>query len=550
MGIGLLVPQRSPAQSITNRVSEHIRTRIEAASTNEGALMVADQPIYARDALARFYEQRGFQPAWSTDRGPTARGDSLLAAVEQADRHGLHPGDYHIRALRAMRAEARTHPPAGVEERARQWADLELLFTDAFLLYGSHLWAGRVDPETIDPGWKVNPQDTDLVQRLDRAVTSGVVKEALDPLAPPQPEYTVLKAALSRYRRIQQKGGWPAVPNGPTLHSGDEGARVEALRERLRATGDWAAVGAAHPARFDSTLDAAVRHFQARNGLDADGVVGSATLAALNVPVEERVNQLRINMERWRWLPRDLGRRHIIVNIAGFDLRVVEEGADVLRMRVVAGRPYRQTPVFSDQITYLVFNPYWHVPHSIAVNDKLPLIKKNPGYLTQQNMKVFKGWGADAQPIDPKTIDWTKVTASNFPYRLRQDPGPNNALGRVKFMLPNKYSVYLHDTPSRELFAQSERPFSSGCIRLEKPMELAEYLLADQPEWTPQHIRQVLGEKGERTVRLQQPIPVHLLYWTAWVEDEGTIHFRRDIYNRDAHLLHALDAPLPFASSR
>jgi murein L,D-transpeptidase YcbB/YkuD len=243
-------------------------------------------------------------------------------------------------------------------------------------------------------------------------------------------------------------------------------------------------------------------------------------------------------------LPQDLGARHIRVNIAGFELEVVENGSPVMQMRVIVGQQYRQTPVFSGDITYLVLSPYWHVPSSIAVKDKLPLLKKNPGALSQQGYEIFRGWGADAQAVDPTKVDWSTVSVGNFPYRLRQKPGPNNALGRVKFMFPNPHNVYLHDTPSRELFARSERGFSSGCIRVQQPMELTQYLLADQPEWTPERIQRVIDSRKETSVRLKQAVPVHLLYWTAWAEGDGTVHFRRDIYGRDARLQSALDAPL------
>jgi len=299
---------------------------------------------------------------------------------------------------------------------------------------------------------------------------------------------------------------------------------------------------------FSPDLEAAVKRFQARHGLDEDGIVGAATMRALNVSAAARVRQIRLNMERWRWLPQDLGARHLIVNIAGFALRLVDHEQEIMRMRVVAGQPYRQTPVFSDTISYLVLNPYWHVPHRIAVEDKLPLIKQNPDYLAQQHMTLLRGWGADAQVIDPATVDWSAVTADNFPYRLRQDPGPQNALGRVKFMFPNRHNVYLHDTPSRSLFTRAERSFSSGCIRLERPLALARYLLADQSAWTAARIQQVLDTNVERTVPLKQKVPVHLQYWTAWAERDGTVHFRRDVYERDASLARALSTPPPSAS--
>jgi murein L,D-transpeptidase YcbB/YkuD len=291
---------------------------------------------------------------------------------------------------------------------------------------------------------------------------------------------------------------------------------------------------------FDVVLEDAVKRFQRRHGLDDDGVVGRDTLAALNVSVEDRARQIELNLERWRWLPRDLGRRHILVNIAGFELAVVEDDQLALEMRVVVGRPYRRTPVFSAPMTYLVFSPYWHVPPSLALQDVVPAVLKDPDYLTKKNIKVFRGWGAETREIDPATIDWSSVNTRNFLFRFRQEPGVNNSLGAVKFMFPNPFNVYLHDTPSRELFQKAERTFSSGCIRIAKPLELAAYLLRGAPGWSAEGIEAAAQKGVEQTVRLPEPIPVHLLYWTSWIDPDGSLQFRNDVYGRDRLLDEAL----------
>ena len=264
----------------------------------------------------------------------------------------------------------------------------------------------------------------------------------------------------------------------------------------------------------------------------------------MNAPVEDRLRQIELNMERWRWLPQDLGRRHVIVNIAGFDVDVVDAGSVVMSMRAMVGRTYRRTPVFSGSMTYLVLAPFWHVPHSLAVRDQLPLIRRDRQHFSRLGIRVFQGWGADAAEIDPSSVDWSTVTARDFPYRLRQDPGPLNALGRVKFMFPNKFNVYLHDTPSRELFDRPQRDFSSGCIRVERPIELAEFLLAGT-DWSRERIEASIERRREQTIPLSEPVAVHILYWTAWVETDGTLHFRRDIYERDERLANALRAEAP-----
>ena len=273
--------------------------------------------------------------------------------------------------------------------------------------------------------------------------------------------------------------------------------------------------------------------------------MSAATRAELNVSVERRVEQLELNLERWRWLPQDLGRRHIIVNIAAFELEVVEDEAVVLAMRVVVGRPYHNTPVFSDTMRYIVLNPYWEVPRKIAVQEILPRIKRDPSYLAREKLRVFKGWGLEAREVDPATVNWSAITPANFPFRLRQDPGPLNALGRVKFVFPNKFNVYLHDTPSRQLFEKTQRDFSHGCIRIQKPIDLAVYLLRQDPRWNRDALLRALDKAVDRSVPLPEPIPIHLLYWTAWADGDGTIQFRPDIYGWDAPLLGAMRAPPP-----
>ena len=538
----VLVPAASAQPAPQDRapddeVRQHLRTRIEAQRRGLDALTVEGEMAQASAAVQAFYEDRQFAPVWVGPSGPTPAVDRLLTVLERADQDGLPPAAYHVDDLQALLNEIRA--ASGTD--AGRLADLELLSTDAFLLYGSHLLTGRVSPTELEPSWNVEGRRGDLVSVLREAARTGAVAEALQSLRPPQSEYAHLKTALQRYRRLAARGGWPAVPDGESLKLGAHGPRVDSLRRRLAKADDLTAERSAAPDSFGVALETAVVTFQERHGLEADGVVGPATRAALNVSADARAEQVAVNLERWRWLPQSLGRRHVLVNIAAFRLRVVEEGEDVLRMRAIIGRPYRQTPVFSGAISYLVLNPYWHVPHSIATKDKLPEIKKDPDYLARQQFEVLRGWGADAQPIDPSTIDWSRLSASNFPYRLRQQPGPLNALGQVKFMFPNRHSVYLHDTPTRGLFARAERSFSSGCVRVEKPIELAEYLLANQTQWAADRIQTALNTSAaERSVFLPEPVPVHLQYWTAWADADGTVHFRADVYQRDDAVYRAL----------
>lgn len=526
---------------------ERLRHRLESAAGPD-ELSAGDQPIHCGTTLRRFYLARLYEPAWATDQGVSSLADSLVAALRCADREGLQPTDYHLAAVMELLTGLRETPFLEQAHDPRPLVDLELLLTDAFLLYGSHCLSGRVDPETIDSEWFANRRQADLAQVLQEALVRNDVGGALRGLLPPQPAYGRLRQALKFYRDLADAGGWATIPTGPKLESGVRDVRIPTLRTRLQATGDLA--GGAQPADadsllFDASLAEAVLHYQQRHGLEADGVVGKSTLASMNVTAEQRSRQIAVNLERWRWLPQDLGRKHLLVNIANFRLDVMENGLSVLDMAVIVGRTYRRTPVFSADMTYLVFSPAWEVPAKLARLDILPQIQEDPAYLTRKGFRVLQGWGAAEQEIDPETVDWQRLSASDFPYRLRQRPGPENALGGVKFMFPNKFSIYMHDTSSPKLFAETVRTFSSGCIRIGRPVELARYILSDDAKWTEETIRPAMGAGVEKTVRVPSPLPVHLLYWTAWVDEDGTVRFLPDIYDRDQRVDAALLQPPP-----
>lgn len=537
--VGTPLPAQGPSEGALPQdpVQEAIRNRIDAPF----GLVAAGEALHATTALPMFYEARGFVPVWLNGTMPAPLARRLIQEIARSEEEGLRPADYHLEAIRRL-AGPLSRRTAG--DPTAVAADLELLLTDAFMVLGSHYLAGRVDPASVATQWVANRRNADMAAVLTSALVADEPAAALRGLLPPQPGYAWLRDGLARLRAIQASGDWPAIEPGATLRAGDTGPRVEALQARLIAGGDLAE-GADTAGVFGPATEAAARRAQERHGLEVDGAVGAATLTALNEPIEHRIRQLVLNMERWRWLPQELGERHILVNIANFELDVVERGREVMTMRAAVGRPFRKTPVFSDRISHLVLSPYWHVPFNLAVQDKLPEIKRQGvSWFARNNMKVFQGWGSSAREIDPATVDWNQLSASSFPYRLRQEPGPSNALGRVKFMFPNAFNVYLHDTPGREVFAQTERAFSSGCIRIEKPMELALYLIGDQG-WTQETLQRVVDARVERTVNLRTPVPVHLLYWTAWANDRGTISFRRDIYDRDSALAAAFDQRPP-----
>jgi murein L,D-transpeptidase YcbB/YkuD len=434
----------------------------------------------------------------------------------------------------------------GGHVRPEALADLEMLLTDAFLLCGSHLVHGQVNPETIKSEWFVKGRYEDLAAVLENGLTANDIPGALDSLRPAHPVYRGLKRSLSEYRALADAGGWPEVPPGPKLVKGDRDARVEAARKTLAATGDLiAGAGDLDPALYDEGLERSVKAFQIRHGLEPDGAIGVKTALTMNVPAAERLAQIRANLERWRWVNRDLGEKYILVNIAGFNVEVFEAGREVLAMPAIVGRAYRQTPEFSGRMTYIEVNPTWNVPPKLAREDILPKAKKDPAYLKKMGFRVLENWTDGAPEIDHEAVDWSQVEAASLTYRFRQDPGPHNSLGRIKFMFPNKFDVYLHDTPERGLFKRAARDFSSGCIRLEKPLELAEYILRDDPEWSRERLLAAIAAQETRVVSLREPLSVHLLYWTAWLAEDGRAQFRQDIYLRDAALYRALEEQGP-----
>jgi murein L,D-transpeptidase YcbB/YkuD len=358
-----------------------------------------------------------------------------------------------------------------------------------------------------------------------------------------------LERILDHFQEIAQEGGWPIVPAGPNMKRGYRGERVAILRTRLKKTGDLDFSHQSTSDLFGAELELAVRKFQQRHGIDVDGIVGRKTLAALNVPVEARVEQIRLNIERLRESRFDFGRRFILINSASYELAVVEDGQTIIKMRAVVGRPDRPTPVFSGKMTYLVVNPYWDVPSSIAEEDILPKIRMNPDYLLEHNIKVFEVSEGRMVEVDPQNTDWQSVKADSFHYRLRPEPGPLNALGRVKFMFPNTFGVYIHDTSARELFEEPKRNYSSGCIRIEDPVDLAEYLLRGESEWSREKILATIDSGERRVVKLPEPIAVHLLYLTAWVDEGGSVQFRDDIYGRDSELSEGQASKIPISNS-
>jgi len=514
-------------------------------------------------AVRSFYEKNGFKPVWVSGNKPTAQAQALIAAVRKAEAEGLSVAEYDLPNEGSVASAASWNPlKKGMGDA--EALDLDLRLSYAFVKYATHLASGRTDPKSVDAHWFVTPRSVDGAAVMKQALDSGNVEQTLRALAPQHPEYARLRDTLARYREIAARGGWPTLPEDVRIRPGARGPQVARLRARLAATGDLAGEPAPAPSPaagstpgapasppsgvFDASVRAALKHFEQRHGLNADGLLDRQTVRALNVPVEQRIEQLTLNMERWRWLPESLGDRHILVNVPAYQLDVYEKGQVVLPMRVVTGKKENPTPIFMDKMENVVFSPYWNVPPDIARKETIPAAMRDPGYLSRNNMDLVKG----GHVVSPWSVSWSAVAAGN--YTFRQRPGEKNALGHVKFLFPNQFDVYLHDTPADSLFARTDRSFSHGCVRVEKPEELAQYVLRAQSEWTPERIQAAMHSGTEKWVTLKEPLPVYILYMTASVDPDGTVQFREDIYGHDEKqqkLLPLLSpAPTPVAPVR
>ena len=488
-----------------------------------------------RDAVRGFYTRLDQTLAWSGRSGPSKTADAALNLLASAQQHGLSPADYQVEELRGERQIVERAPAS---ERRKRIAVFDIRLTAALLRFGRDVAIGRVAPRVIDRSARS--------QRVEPAVAALLAEHRRDLAAwvaaiePRHDEYTGLKHGLAALRGAAAKGGWPVVPTG-SYKPGASHAGVATLRQRLAASGELTSAER-NSRRYDDALAKAVRVFQEHHGLAPTGVVDVRTRAALNVPLDDRIRQVEINLDRWRWLPDDLGERHFRVNIPYFHLEAYERGELALDIRAVVGKKGNETPIFSDEMTHVVMSPYWNIPPTIAKDETLPAVAKDPTFLERQNIEIVRVAGNAADPVDPGSIDW-EDTATLEGLRFRQRPGASNALGLVKFLFPNEHDVYVHDTPSDTLFSRLGRAFSHGCVRVEEPLTLAEYVLEGEPRWTTGTINAAMHAGTETHVRLKAPIPIHIVYFTAWVDGAGGVHFRDDVYGYDAKQLEATRRP-------
>ena len=506
--------------------SESLRLRVERLRA-EDSIEVAGDTV-AAEPVAAFYESRGFMPAWrAADRAAI-----LLDVVAGMESDGLDPADYHAGALRSFAA---VRPRTAADSAA-----FDLLLTSAVHRIAHDLGRGRADRSLLDASWAIDvsepaPDGNHLATIID----ADDLRAAIDALRPRHPIYVGMRDALATYRAIRDGGGWPVMPDGPTMRRDSAAGPIALLRRRLAIEGFIELSPEAGPPAFDEALETAVRAFQHTHGLNEDGIVGRATLAELNLTVERRIDAIRVNMERARWILPGLADRFVATNIAGQKVYFVDRGEVVFETRAIVGTSYTRTPVFADTMRYLVINPTWTVPRSIN-GEILSAMRSDPSYLTTRDVVVID---RAEHRVDPTTIDFSAYTGATFPWVFRQLPGPVNPLGRIKFMFPNRYGVYLHDTPGRSQFEREQRTFSHGCIRVEDPFRLAELVLAGQDGGDQASLMRVVADGRTATIQLERPVPVLLLYWTAASDLHGEVHFYRDVYGRDGAVLSALDAP-------
>ncbi len=529
--LSLLILMGCTTLGISQNVSQIIQNKIESGV--EAKKITADGIIlFSQTVLPEFYEDNEYKPVWLT-KGKNA---NLVAALESSYLEGLTPDDYHLERIKLLIDKTKNN------SADEQLADLDLLMTDAILLYASHLIAGKVNQSKIRKGahMPTNAFPVNEAELLETAINSQNIEEFINSFKPDNFMYVHLKNGLANYREIAENGGWQKVTTDKVLKPEMEDESVVSLREYLKVTGDLPQnTISENDSLFDEDVENAVKKFQFRHNLTQDGVVGKGTLAAINVPVEQRIDEIRVNLERARWVMHHLEDDFLVVNIAGYNLRRVTNDSVVFYSKVIVGRHYHESPIFKGKMKYIILNPTWTLPYSIATKESLVKLKKDPKYLEKHNMVIMNRSGKE---IDPSTIDFNKLSRGNFPYIIRQNAGPHNALGQVKFIFPNKYSVYVHDTPARGLFAKEKRAFSHGCIRLDNKWGLFLNLMGDS--WNMDKINEVL-DSGETTrVNLENPIDILLLYWTAGADKQNNLYFDEDIYERDPAVLTELNKPL------
>ena len=498
-----------------------------------------------------FYGDRAYELAWFRDNELVPETEKFLSTIDHATKEGLDPNKYRLVEFDKLIQQYKQLDPQD-SARLELQQKIDVALTASYFNYASDFYRGRVNPRNVGSvSWDVKKNKIKLHKALQTILKERESTYPYYEFEALHDGYVKLREKLQEYRTLDERGGWTRVElgNRKILKEGDSAKAVVTVRKRLYPDRDFDANDQRLHV-YDKDLARDVKKFQMLHGLKQDGIVGGNTLAQMNVPVEDRIQQIMINMERWRWIPKrmvpkSLDQRFIWVNIPEYKLYVYEDPEgdltanrkykEVMNMRVIVGKTMSSTPIFSDKLEYVVMAPYWNVPNSIVEDEIKPKMLSNPNWLASQNMEVVTR-EKNPKPVSPQSINWSSVTRDNFTYRVRQKPGPQNSLGMIKFLFPNEYAVYLHDTPADALFSQTDRNFSHGCVRVEQPVELAKYLMRDMPQWDEHRIRETMRGGEETWVTLPTRVQVYLVYFTSWVDDEGNAHFREDLYGHDKKL--------------
>ncbi|MCB1482616.1 MAG: L,D-transpeptidase family protein [Rhodobiaceae bacterium] len=498
------------ATGVSSTLREHV---VQAAEAD-----TKDQDLAE---AKHFYETRNFAPAWTDHARLTPAAKATVERLRKANFDGLDPDDYSVDELEPSALRLRS---------VDDLVDFEIKMTAAVARYIRHAAMGRINPRSVSKNITISPERPDITGGLTRIVASRSPAEVLESYHPTHPGFVALREALARTYQNEEPGKkLVRIPDGPLIKPGQRDKRIPLLRVRLGLD-----PASENEMLYDDALSQAVIKLQEKSGLPAEGFIGKLTLGVLNGKSSASRSDILVNMERWRWLPHDLGRHHVFVNIPEYLVRVFTDGKVIHTTRVVVGKPSNQTPVFSDEIEHIVVNPTWSVPRSIATKEYLPRLQEDPTYLAKRNIQVLGRGGA---VIDPTTVDWESYSRSTMPYHFRQPSGRGNALGNVKFMFPNEHSVYLHDTQSRSLFSRTARAYSHGCVRVHQPFEFADALLENEADWNGTKIKRMIGNGGERHVILKAHVPVHLTYFTAIAGAGGSsVRKLSDVYGHDARM--------------
>lgn len=512
----------SEAQAIANKFSSmNGATRMMCAPLLRCSLSLTTQ----------FYTARNYQPVWNRNGKLIPEANQVINLLRHSYQDGLNPFDYHVRELRQMEQQIMTAESANSVVPLSLLADFDVTLSDAYLLYSKQMEFGRVDNSVAYPKWQVSKRSANVLALYQTAVSNNSLLQNLTKLTPSYHGYTQLKAMLAKYQQIAASGGWQTIPAGGALKKGSQGKRVSILADRVAATEDYSVPETG--AIFDNNLQDGVKQFQSENGLKATGVVDSLTLQSLNIPVEQRIKQIQFNLDRMRWLPNELGNPYLIVNIPNYSLSIIQDGKLELTMPViVGGGGDNKTCITNSQISMLELNPYWGIPFRIATKEYLHKIQESPTYLEAHQIRVYRN--SDNQEVDPASIDWKNVTAKNFNYFLRQDPGKKNALGKIKFMFPNDCGIYLHDTSNPNLFSKKLRSLSHGCVRVSEPTVLANYLIEGNSNWNASKLESAIKTGNHKWVKIADPLAIHTVYWTTWVDNQNHLQFRKDIYKTES----------------